>query len=135
VNDEPNTTNGTAVPVHAGELAPMPATVIAAVPITLEGGEEFFELQLRAPGIIRGAGFFMHTPKVIASAMRGVQPVPMPLLLVEVKTDGELQRRRFFFVPSDKPMVAKPGFELQWRATAIMPSGAGHLFEVVEASS
>lgn len=124
---------------HPAEVDPdhvkeQPGIVVAAVPIVLEGGNEFFEVSLREPGIVRACAFHLHQPKVIASAMR-MQPVAMPLLLVEMRTDGELRRRKFFFVPSDSPLAMKPGFAAKWIATALLPNGAGHLFEVVEAAS
>lgn len=129
--------NGTATASPDGiEQPARPGILIAACPIELQGGEEFFELSLREPGIIRGCAFWLKQPSVIGSmAMRSVQPVPHPLLLVEMRTDGELVRRKFFFVASDKPLAMKPGLQAQWRATAIMPAGAGHLFEVLEAST
>jgi hypothetical protein len=130
-----NTINGIEVLPDAKQAPEASGIVVATVPVTLQGGEQFFEISLRDPGLIRACAFRLHQPKVIASAMRNVQPVPMPVLLVEMRTDGELRRRKFFFIESDQPLAMKPGFAAIWLATALMPGGAGHLFEVVEASS
>lgn len=125
------------IPTITPQAATPQGTTIARVPITLEAGHDAFELTLREPGIVRGCTFWLHTPKVLASAMRGMQPVPMPMLFVECKTDGEMRRHRFVFAPSDSVLPSREGHRLTYLATATLMSNSGilsaHLWEIEEA--
>jgi hypothetical protein len=116
---------------------PKNATAIASVPITLAPGRAVFELKLREPGIVRGVAFWLHEPKVVASAMKGVQKIPMPLLLVECNPHGEVppQNRVFAFIPSNSVFTPMEGWIAKFVATAMHEGGAMHLFELVEAPS
>jgi hypothetical protein len=121
--------------------APEPATdaqnavAIAEVPIELPPEQSVFELKLREPGIVRSVGFWLHEPKVVASAMRGVQKIAMPMLFVECNPHGEMQQMRVFaFIPSNGAFTPKPGWTARYLTTAVGPAGARHLFELVEVS-
>lgn len=118
----------------APELVPKNAVAIAQVPIELPPGANVFELKLREPGIVRGCGFWVCEPKVVASAMRGVQKLLMPLLWVECDPHGAISpiTRVFAFVPSDRPFEPKPGWQARYVATAVGERGAMHLLELVE---
>lgn len=117
---------------------PAPAVVggiaIAQIPVLLEGGQAVFELKLRAPGIIRAVAFWVHEPKVVASAMRGVNKLLMPLLFVECDPAGAIDAvaRVFVFIPSDLPFAPKAGWQARYVASAIGDAGAKHLLELVE---
>ena len=105
---------------------------IAAIPVTLEGGQ-FFDLKLRAPGIVRACAFWLKKPSVIGSIQfRNVESVAHPLLMVEMDPEGVARVRKFAFVPSDNIIQVKPGFEARYCATAVGQHGAAHLFEIVE---
>ena len=105
---------------------------IAAIPVTLEGGQ-FFDLQLRAPGIVRACAFWLKKPSVLGSAsMRGIEMVAHPLIMVEMDPEGTTLVRKFAFVPSDNVIQVQPGYEARYCATAIGQHGAAHLFEIVE---
>lgn len=127
------------IPVIAPVAAATPGIAIAQVPITLEPGQSSFEISLREPGIVRACMFWLHTPKVLASTMRGMSSSPQPLLFVECKTDGELRRRRFVWAPSDAVVGTMDGHAAKYLATAVLQAQAGaltaHLFEVVELGS
>lgn len=129
--------NGTPIVIGAEpELVPKNSVAIAQVPIELPPGATVFELKLREPGIVRAVGFYLHEPQVVASAMRGVQKILMPLLFVECDPDGKIAEvaRVFAFVPSNVPFTPKPGWAARYAATAIGDRGAMHLFELVEVS-
>lgn len=115
---------------------PADSLAIAQVPITLAPGDTIFELKLREPGIVRAVGFWLHEPKVLASAMKGVEKIPMPLLFVECDPHGALpdQKRVFVFLPSEAVFTPKMGWSARYVTTAIHPGGARHLFELVEVS-
>lgn len=122
------------IPIIATEAPPANALAIAQVPVELAKGQDIFEIGLREPGIIRACAFWLFEPKVVASALRGVQKIPMPLLFVECSPTGKIpeQRRVFAFVPSDRAFVPKPGWQARYVATAIGEHGAKHLLELFE---
>lgn len=114
---------------------PGQSTVIVTVSVALELGADAFEITLRDPGIVRAVTFWMKQPKVIASAMRDIQPVPLPMLFIECDPAGEKRRRRFVFSPSDRPIKPPAGERVVYVATAIRGDIAGHLFEILEVPS
>ena len=123
------------IPINDNAAGPAPIQVngvgIAAVPVTLEGDQEIFEIKLRDPGIVRACAFWLKRPAVLAPNMRGVEYVQHPLLLVECRAGGDVRERRFAFVTSDRVLAVHAGFEAHYCATAIGQHGAGHLFEIV----
>lgn len=140
MSNEPINGNAPAQPPPGVEqLEPTSGIRIARIPITLGEGQSTFQIEIRGPGLVRAASFWIHEPKVLASAMRGVQKIPMPLLFVECNLASELRKRTFSFVPSGATIDPKPGFEARYAATAIMQLENGlltaHLFELVEVPS
>lgn len=109
---------------------------IAEVRIELAPGRTIFELKLREPGIVRALGFWLHEPKVVASAMRGVQKILMPLMFVECDPNALMsaKNRVFAMIPSEAVFTPNPGWTARYVTTAIGPDGARHLFELVEMS-
>lgn len=114
---------------------PANAVGVAAIPVVLPRGQEVFEIMLREPGIIRACAFYLHQPKVLASVMKGVEHIPMPLMLVESVPNAEYQQRVFAFIASDKVFVPKEGWRAEYRATAVGQHGVNHLFELLEVPS
>jgi hypothetical protein len=113
-----------------------PAVAIAEVPIELRREQNIIEMKLKAPGIVRAMGFWLQTPSVLGSvSMREVEKVAQPLLFVECDPNGALFERVFLFQPSNAPFVPRPGWLVQYRATAIGQTGALHVFEIVQAPS
>jgi hypothetical protein len=114
-----------------------PAVTIAQVPVDLKRGQNIIEMQLKAPGIVRAAGFWLQTPAVIgvASGARAVEKIMQPLLFAECDPHAELVDRVFLFQPSDAAFVPREGWVAVWRATAIGEGGAMHVFEIMERPS
>lgn len=110
------------------------AVVIAEVPITMAPEANIFEVKLREPGIVRAVGYWLHEPKVVASTMRGVQKVAMPLLFVECNPQAPLPERPrvFAFLPSDAEFEPRAGLVVRYVTTAFHQKGAMHLFELEE---
>lgn len=140
MSNEPINGNEPAPPPTGIEQTPPSAGVlIARVPVTLQEGQSIFQVELREPAIVRAAAFWIHTPQVLASAMRGVRSIPMPLMFVECQADGEMKQHTFAFVPTDAALGVKDGFVAKYAATAMLPTQngllSGHLFEIVERSS
>lgn len=141
MSDDPingKTTTLEGAPILDEQASPQPGPVmrgIVAIPVSLEGDNEVFTVKIREPGIVRSCGFWMKRPKVIASSMRGVEPVPMPMLMVECQSTGEMRERTFVFVPSNRLLPERPGVDLIYRASAFRGDDSGHLFEIVQVPS
>lgn len=141
MSDEPIIGNAPNPPPPGIEQAePATGVRIARVPVTLDEGQTTFQVELREPAIVRAAAFWLHTPRVLASAMRpSIQKQPMPMLFVECDAGGEMTRRTFAFIPTDATLGVKEGYTASYRATAIMQTQNGlltaHLFEIVQVPS
>lgn len=128
--------NGTPILPAAAPEPVTPGIAIAMVQITLGSDHQGFEVRLREPGIIRAVGFWLKQPAVIAASIRGIDPVPMPMLFVEANPALELRSRRFLFVPSDAIITKLPaGTEARWAGTAMSGARVAHLFELVQVPS
>lgn len=136
INGNHTTLEGAPVLDEQAQSAPeAPMRGIIGIAVTLEGDREIFEIKIREPGIVRACGFWMKKPKVIASTVRGIEPVPMPMLMVECDPAGEFKVHRFAFVTTNRLLPVHPGYELVYRATAMRGDDVGHLFEIVEVPS
>jgi len=139
VSNEPEPINGTALASDASPALPPTGVVVTGHQVILAEGQSTFSMDVQEPGIVRAAAFWLHEPKVLASAMRGVRQIPMPLLFVESKIDGETKKRTFAFAPTGAVLGVKEGHEARYLATAIMQMQNGmlsaHLFEIVEVPS
>lgn len=109
------------------------AITIVEVPITMPPERNVFEVRLREPGTVRAVGYWLHEPKVVASAMRGIQAIAMPLLFVECNPQAPLLERSrvFAFLPSGAEFEPRPGLLARYVTTAMHAKGAMHLFELV----
>lgn len=114
-----------------------PSVAIAEIPITLAPESNIFEIKLPEPGIVRAVGFWIHEPKVMASAVRGVQKIAMPLLFVECDPSAPMpdRPRVFAFLPSGAEFAPRPDLRAKYCATALHGKGAMHLFELVQGPS
>lgn len=133
-----NEINGTDVQAPAQPataMPPGPERQIIQCQVELGPDQSWFELETHGPGIVRACTFWIQEPKVLAANMRGIPRRPHPLLFVEVDPAAEKVTRRYLFAPTGAAVSVRPGYEIHWRATAIMSSASGHLFEIVEAPS
>lgn len=107
---------------------------MATLHISLDREQRVFEINVREPGIVRGAAIHIEQPKVFAGGLRNVQLV-QPVLLIECDPELDVRTRRFMWVSSDEIIRTNPGIEAQWRATAIAAPHIRHLFELVQVPS
>ena len=125
------------IPFVASRPVTPRCTTIAEVPIDLARDQDIVEIKLRAPCIVRSAGFWAKKPAVLgAASMRAVEIQLMPMLFVECDPDGELVERVFLFLGSNKPFVPREGFAIRYCTTAVLERNAGamHVFEIVRVS-
>lgn len=106
-------------------------SAVGIAEVTIGAGE--CRVQVRSPGIVRGAAFRLHEKLIVA----GTEPEfeEELVLFVESDPDAPIRARTFVAMQSGQAFRAKSDVEVTWTATALSErtGSHAHVFEIREA--
>jgi hypothetical protein len=102
------------------------------MPVQLSEGVKEFTVQLREPGLVRGAGFALEQRLVMQQGQAAFNEVLT--LFVEFDPNGAMVTHRFAVIPSGVPLSVDNRFHLEHVGTAVSTNTGqvAHVYEIKE---